>query len=176
MGMWCGYESMHTWLLHSPPSDRYAGDFPSLILTMWMVCPMCKGNGASQAAQWWRIYLQCSRPRDKGKILGLGRSPGGGNGNPLQDSCLENPMEGGAWCPTVHGVAKSRTQLATEQHRSHDCEWYVCVCVWTSVIFEEKYFNYLEQTDQILLAISLCKGGRNRLFMTLNQIISQILF
>ena len=50
------------------------------------------------------------------------------------------------------------------------------MCVWTSVIFEEKYFNYLEQTDQILLAISLCKGGRNRLFMTLNQIISQILF
>ena len=37
---------------------------------------------------------------------GLGRSPGGGHGNPLQYSCLENPMERGAWWATVHGVAK----------------------------------------------------------------------
>ena len=46
---------------------------------------------------------------DLGSIPGSGRSPGKGNGNPLQDSCLENPMEGGAWWATVHGVAKSRT-------------------------------------------------------------------
>ena len=38
--------------------------------------------------------------------LGLGRSPGGGNGNPLQYSCLENPMDRGAWRATVHGVGK----------------------------------------------------------------------
>ena len=48
---------------------------------------------------------------DLGLIPGLGRSPGEGNGNPLQYSCLENPMEGGAWQATVHGVAKSRTEL-----------------------------------------------------------------
>ena len=47
-----------------------------------------------------------------GSIPGSGRSPGEGNGNPLQYSCLENPMEGGAWWATVHGVAKSRTQLS----------------------------------------------------------------
>ena len=41
-----------------------------------------------------------------GSIPGLGRSPGEGNGNPLQYSCLENPMDGGAWWATVHGVAK----------------------------------------------------------------------
>ena len=41
-----------------------------------------------------------------------GRSPGEGNGNPLQYSCLENPMDGGAWWATVHGVAKSRTRLS----------------------------------------------------------------
>ena len=40
-------------------------------------------------------------------IPGSGRSPGEGNGNPLQYSCLENPMDGGAWLATVHGVAKS---------------------------------------------------------------------
>ena len=42
---------------------------------------------------------------------GLGRSPGGGHGNPLQDSCLENPMDRGAWWATVHRLAKRRTPL-----------------------------------------------------------------
>ena len=50
--------------------------------------------------------------RDLGSIPGLGRSPGEGNGNPLQYSCLENPVDGGAWWATVHGVAKSRTRLS----------------------------------------------------------------
>ena len=50
--------------------------------------------------------------RDPSSIPGLGRSPGEGNGNPLQYSCLENPMDGGAWWATVHGVAKSRTRLS----------------------------------------------------------------
>ena len=49
---------------------------------------------------------------DPGSSPGLGRSPGEGNGNPLQDYCLENPMERGAWQATVHGVAKSRTRLS----------------------------------------------------------------
>ena len=49
---------------------------------------------------------------DPGSIPGLGRSLGEGNGNPLQYPCLENPMEGGAWQATVHGVAKSWTQLS----------------------------------------------------------------
>ena len=49
--------------------------------------------------------------RDPGSIPGLGRSPGEGNGNPLQYGCLENPMDGGAWRATVHGVAKSQTRL-----------------------------------------------------------------
>ena len=52
------------------------------------------------------------KARDPGSIPGLGRSPGEGNGNPLQYSCLENPMDRGAWEATVHGVAKSRTQLS----------------------------------------------------------------
>ena len=49
---------------------------------------------------------------DPGLIPGLGRSPGKGNGNPLQYSCLENPMDRGAWRAIVHGVAKNRTQLS----------------------------------------------------------------
>ena len=49
---------------------------------------------------------------DPGLILGSGRSPEEGNGNPLQYSCLENPMDGGAWSAAVHGVTKSRTRLS----------------------------------------------------------------
>ena len=49
---------------------------------------------------------------DLGSIPGLGRSPGEGNGNPLQYSCLENPLDVGAWWATVHGVAKSWTRLS----------------------------------------------------------------
>ena len=46
---------------------------------------------------------------DPGSIPGSGRSPGEENGNPLQYSCLENPMDRGAWRVTVHGVAKNQT-------------------------------------------------------------------
>ena len=49
--------------------------------------------------------------RDAGSIPRSGRSPGGGHGNPLQCSCLENPMDRGAWWATVHRVAKNRTEL-----------------------------------------------------------------
>ena len=49
---------------------------------------------------------------DLGSIPGLGRSPREGNGNPLQYSCLENPMDGGAWWATVHGVTKRWTRLS----------------------------------------------------------------
>ena len=48
---------------------------------------------------------------DPGSIPGSERSSGEGNGYPLQYSCLENPMDRGAWWTTVHGVAKSQTQL-----------------------------------------------------------------
>ena len=50
--------------------------------------------------------------RDVGSILGLGRSPGEGNGNPLQYSCLENSTDRGVWRATVHGVTKSQTRLS----------------------------------------------------------------
>ena len=57
-------------------------------------------------------------PADAGDVSlipGLGRSPGEGNGNPVQDSCLGNPMDRGAWWATVHGVAESQTSLS-DQH------------------------------------------------------------
>ena len=51
---------------------------------------------------------------DLGSIPGSGRSPGEGNGNPLQYSCLENPMDRGAWQATVHGFTRVRHNLATK--------------------------------------------------------------
>ena len=54
--------------------------------------------------------------RDTGLIPGPGRSPREGNGNPLQYSFLENPMDRGAWRAIVHGVAKSQTQLSDLAH------------------------------------------------------------
>ena len=50
--------------------------------------------------------------RDVSSIPGWGRSLGGGHGNPLQFSCLENPMDRGAWWATVHRVAKSQSDMA----------------------------------------------------------------
>ena len=49
--------------------------------------------------------------RDAGSVPGLERFPGGGRGNSLQYSCLESPMDRGAWWATVHGVTKSKTHL-----------------------------------------------------------------
>ena len=54
------------------------------------------------------LFANAGDIRDKGSIHGLGRSPGGGHGNPLQYSFLENPMDRGAWQATVYGVTKSQ--------------------------------------------------------------------
>ena len=64
---------------------------------------------------WWLSGIEsaCSAgaSSDIGSIPGSGRSPAGGHGNPLQYSCVENPMDRGAWHATVHRVAKTQTQL-----------------------------------------------------------------
>ena len=65
-------------------------------------------------SRWWLPCQLIGKERacnagHPGSIPGLGRSPGEGNGNPLQYSCLENPMDRGAWWATVHGVTKSWT-------------------------------------------------------------------
>ena len=60
---------------------------------------------------------------DPGSIPGLGRSPGEGNGNPLQYYCLENPMDRGAWLATVHGVPRVRHDLATKPDQTTILAW-----------------------------------------------------
>ena len=81
---------------------------------------------------------------DPGSIPGLGRSLGEGNGNPLQYSCLENPMDRAAWWATVHGVAKSQTQLS-----SH----------FTSYMINEKYKKKKIQPQRYKESVVVARGG-----------------
>ena len=66
---------------------------------------------------------------DVGSIPGSRRSPGGERGNPLQCSCLENPMNRGAWWPTVHGVAKNQTQRKRLSTHAYVCVQLICFVV-----------------------------------------------
>ena len=62
----------------------------------------------------WLVKNPSANEGDTGSIPGLGRSPGEGNGNPLQYYCLRNPIDRGAWQALVHGVARVRHHLATK--------------------------------------------------------------
>ena len=67
---------------------------------------------------WWLRGKESARSaEDPGSIPGLGRSPGEGNGNPLQYSCLGNPMDRGAWWATIHWVAERDTTERLTLHR-----------------------------------------------------------
>ena len=73
-------------------------------------------SGAVHGLPWWlsgkESACNAEDSGDAGLIPGSGRSSGGGHGNPLQYSCLENPMDRGAWQATVYSIAKSQTQLS----------------------------------------------------------------
>ena len=115
----------------------------------------------------WLFKASASKAGDLGSIPGSGRSPGEGNGNSLQYSCLENPMDGEAWWAIVHGVAKSWTRLshftihytgraATQRH------WRVCpgTFIWVylrqcsakNLLMKRQYY------DQLAVLRNLGKG------------------
>ena len=81
-----------------------------------LTCERCPLPGAPGGSDWEEPACSAGGP---GSIPGSGRSPGGGHGDPLQCSCLENPMDRGAWWATVHGVANSQTSH-THTH-AHTC-------------------------------------------------------
>ena len=74
---------------------------------------MCICEGSQVALVVKSSSANAGDVRDVGSIPGSGRSPGGGNDNPLQYSCLENPMDRGSWQAVVHGVAESDTTETT---------------------------------------------------------------
>ena len=89
---------------------------------MWViVCVWVWGRGSFPDG----LVVKNLPTGDSGSIPRLGRSPGGGRGNPLRYSCLENPTDRGAWWATVHGFAESDMSEVTE---------YACVCVTVCVV------------------------------------------
>ena len=76
-----------------------------------------------KAPKWLSGIKSTCQPRDMGSIPEPRRSPGEGNGNPLQYSCLENPMDKGTWSATVHGAAKSWVQLSNST--TTNTTWYL---------------------------------------------------
>ena len=87
------------------------------IVFYWPALKLIQLIGISGLPQWFNDKESTYSAGDPGLITGSARSPGGGNGNPLRYSCLENSMERGAWWVTVHGVAKSWTRLSdSAQH------------------------------------------------------------
>ena len=76
---------------------------------------------------WLRSKGPVCNGRDLGSIPGSGRSPGEGNGNPLQYSCLENPMDRGTWWAIVHGVPKGQTRLS-------DFTFTFLVCLFLKIV------------------------------------------
>ena len=116
----------------------------------------------------WNMFISGSDGKasaysagDPDSISGSGRSPGEGNGNPLQYSSLENPMDGGAWWATVHEVANSWTLLSDftftfHFYTSYDIFILMLICIL--VFFKHRRVNYakincaiLTEIDELLL-------------------------
>ena len=104
------------------------------------------------------LPANAGNPRDAGLIPGSGRSPGGRNGNPLQYSCLENPMDRGGWRATVHGATRSQTWLS-DFARMH------------TSLFGMIHSNQclVSPTGSVRRCISLRLSYRQYLFKTLHQ-------
>ena len=98
---------------------------------------ICKLLGFPGGSSGRESACNAGAPGDTGLISGSGRSPGGGNGNLLQYSCLGNSMDRGAWWATVHGAAKSRTQLK-QFSAQHACKFFLVAC---GIYFPEQGLN-----------------------------------
>ena len=86
--------------------NRVAPEAPPFCSLLGVVCCANKGGAWGHFGHHYAGDI-----RDLGSITGLERSPGGGHSNPLEHSCLENPMDRGAWWATIHRVAKSQIQM-----------------------------------------------------------------
>ena len=93
------------WAVQSMGSQRVGQDWVT-----FTSLPRRQGRASQVALAVKNSPANAGDVRDIGSIPGSGRSPEGGNVNPLQYSCLENPMDRGAWWPTVHGITKSWTR------------------------------------------------------------------
>ena len=99
------------------------------------------------------LACQCTRLRDTGLLPVTGRSPGGGHGNPLQNSCLENPMDRGAWQATAHRVtvAHDWSDLA---HTQHALQYLYQSCAWDGswdhLFWDKLYQNQRNKNSKLI--------------------------
>ena len=106
-----------------------------------------------QTRQTTVLIVSVYNVEDQGSSPGLGRSPGEGNGNPLQYYCLENPMDRGAWQATVYGVAKSRTRLSVFTSLQN---MFMFVCLFLEL--SNCQFMWFVKTEQCLTLFFLIWG------------------
>ena len=119
--------------------------------------------------------------RDMGSIPGLGRSSGGGNGNPLQYSCLGNPMDKGAWWAAVcKGRKESDSTEATEHTRTYvikyfSTAWFLMAVEYFFFFFPSySHFNFYMLTNWgLFLKYSFCSGGCRAFHIILIQTLVQ---
>ena len=90
-------------------SEKYRKEMHSFLIPLFLVNFLYCGLGFPGGSE---VKASACNAGDLGSIPGSGSSPGEGNGNPLQYSCLENPKDGGAWWAPVHRLSKSWTQLS----------------------------------------------------------------
>ena len=109
------WEIQEIYVIWSILSNNHDQDWQALYMYITIVCYSLGFTGGSE------VKASACNAGDPSSIPELGRSPGEGNSNPLPCSCLENPMEGGAWWTAVHGVAKSRTRLSDFTHSLPQC-------------------------------------------------------
>ena len=108
----CPVPSGGTWRRFLASEHYFTFLYPHLIHTIFTGTCSCWRNQTTFKSRGTVVknsLANVGESRDKGSIPGSGRSPGGGNGNPLQYFCLENLMDRRAWKATVHGVAKIQT-------------------------------------------------------------------
>ena len=117
------------WCITNPPTETFLSPSTpviSKVCTLFNHIQWVFSSPCLSAAGGSEDKASACNVRDPGLIPGLGRSPGEGNGNPLQYSRLENPIDRGAWWATVHGAAKSPTRLSnfTSLHFTYRC-WFI---------------------------------------------------
>ena len=125
----------------------------------------CEGLGFPGGARGQEPAFQCRRHNRCWFHPWVGKTPGGGHGNPLQYSCLENPTDRGAWQAAVHGVAKSQTRLSDWARMWRACNTWSVLCLWVTkelkdqgggVVLEDHHGPQRQRVSQLG---SLCPSG-----------------
>ena len=143
------------------------------ILSIFLIQVFCWLYIVNYSPSWGFLHSSVSKASvgnagDLGSIPGSGRSPGEGNGNPLQYSCLENPMDRGAWRATVHWVTKVGHYLVTKPPPpfSQSVVWLFTLLLITLLIFYQ--FLFVNILYSIYCScILLCKTGEFSLNLVL---------